>query len=115
MNKSTKELEDLGNPTITHIIVDLFDSVKMKWLGMQFGLEKILMKQHKMVGYFIPDQSSGFFDSSQFSKILQFVQTHPELCTLKEKQTRTGLRLLLTFNQVQSVQQGLSCLQNIMA
>jgi transcription-repair coupling factor (superfamily II helicase) len=95
--------------------VDLFDSVKMKWLGIQFGLEKILMKQHKMVGYFIPDQSSGFFDSAEFSKILQFVQAHPKLCTLKEKQTRAGLRLLLTFNKVQSVQQGLSCLQNIMA
>ena len=108
------EVIDRFGPLPTEV-VDLFDSVKMKWLGMQFGLEKILMKQHKMVGYFIPDQSSGFFDSSQFSKILQFVQTHPKLCTLKEKQTRTGLRLLLTFNQVQSVQQGLSCLQNIMA
>jgi len=96
-------------------VVDLFDSVKMKWLGIQFGLEKILMKQHKMVGYFIPDQSSAFFDSPQFSKILQFVQNNPKVCMLKEKQTRAGLRLLLTFNKVQSVQQGLNCLQNIMA
>ena len=109
-----REVIDRFGPLPTEV-VDLFDSVKMKWLGIQFGLEKILMKQHKMVGYFIPDQSSGFFDSAEFSKILQFVQAHPKLCTLKEKQTRAGLRLLLTFNKVQSVQQGLSCLQNIMA
>ena len=109
-----REVIDRFGPLPTEV-VDLFDSVKMKWLGMQFGLEKILMKQHKMVGYFIPDQSSGFFDSSEFSKILQFVQTNPKLCTLKEKQTRAGLRLLLTFNKIQSVQQGLNCLQNIMA
>jgi len=114
LNVFEREVIDRFGPLPTEV-VDLFDSVKMKWLGMQFGLEKILMKQHKMVGYFIPDQSSGFFDSSQFSKILQFVQTHPKLCTLKEKQTRAGLRLLLTFNKVQSVQQGLNCLQNIMA
>ena len=109
-----REVIDRFGPLPTEV-VDLFDSVKMKWLGMDYGLEKILMKQHKMVGYFIPDQSSAFFDSPQFSKILQFVQNNPKVCMLKEKQTRAGLRLLLTFNKVQSVQRGLNCLQNIMA
>jgi len=87
----------------------------MKWIGMQFGLEKIMMKQHKMVGYFIPDQTSKFFDSSQFSTLLNYVQKHPKTCALKEKQTRSGLRLLLTFNKVNSIQEGLQFLHQIMA
>ena len=94
-------------------VVDLLDSVKMKWLGIALGLEKILMKQHKLVGYFITDQNSSFFDSPQFSKILNYVQKHPKICSLKEKQTRAGLRLLLTFNDVNSVQKGLQCLEAV--
>jgi transcription-repair coupling factor (superfamily II helicase) len=107
-----REVIDRFGPLPTAVI-DLFDSVKMKWIGMQFGLEKILMKQHKMVGYFVPDQSSGFFDSVQFSKILNYVQNNSKSCTLKEKQTRGGLRLLLTFSNVKSVQQGLTYLRSI--
>jgi transcription-repair coupling factor (superfamily II helicase) len=106
------EVIDRFGPLPTEV-VDLFDSVKMKWIGLQFGLEKIMMKQHKMVGYFIPDQSSSFFDSPQFSKLLDFVQKHPKICTLKEKQTRSGLRLLLTFNKVKTIQEGLQFLQQI--
>ncbi|MGB0456665.1 MAG: transcription-repair coupling factor [Flavobacteriaceae bacterium] len=108
------EVIDRFGPLPTEV-VDLFDSVKMKWIGMQFGLEKIMMKQHKMVGYFIPDQTSKFFDSSQFSTLLKYVQKHPKTCALKEKQTRSGLRLLLTFNKVNSIQEGLQFLHQIMA
>jgi transcription-repair coupling factor (superfamily II helicase) len=108
------EVIDRFGPLPTEV-VDLFDSVKMKWIGIQFGLEKIMMKQHKMVGYFIPDQTSKFFDSSQFSKLLKYVQKNQKICALKEKQTRSGLRLLLTFNKVCSVQEGLQFLHQIMA
>lgn len=106
------ELVDRFGPLPTEV-VDLLDSVKMKWLGIALGLEKILMKQHKLVGYFITDQNSSFFDSPQFSKILNYVQKHPKICSLKEKQTRAGLRLLLTFNDVNSVQKGLQCLEAV--
>ena len=106
------ELVDRFGPLPTEV-VDLLDSVKMKWLGIALGLEKILMKQHKLVGYFITDQNSSFFDSPQFSKILNYVQKHPKICSLKEKQTRAGLRLLLTFIEINSVQKGLQCLEAV--
>ena len=106
------ELVDRFGPLPTEV-VDLLDSVKMKWLGIALGLEKILMKHHKLVGYFITDQNSSFFDSPQFSKILNYVQKHSKICSLKEKQTRAGLRLLLTFNDVNSVQKGLQCLEAV--
>ena len=106
------ELVDRFGPLPTEV-VDLLDSVKMKWLGIALGLEKILMKQHKLVGYFIADQNSSFFDSPQFSKILNYVQKHQKICSLKEKQTRAGLRLLLTFNEVNSVQKGLQYLEAV--
>lgn len=106
------ELVDRFGPLPTEV-VDLLDSVKMKWLGIALGFEKILMKQHKLVGYFIADQNSSFFDSPQFSKILDYVQKHPMICSLKEKQTRNGLRLLLTFKSVSTVKKALHILKSL--
>jgi len=69
----------------------------------------------KFIGYFINDQQSRFYQSSNFTKVLQFVQKNPQACKMKEKQTRNGLRLLLTFESIKSVKQALAVLKPIMA
>ena len=91
--------------------VDLLNSVRIKWIATSIGLEKIIMKQDKMIGYFISDQQSSFYQSPIFSKVLQFVQKNPSKCKMKEKNTRNGLRLLLTFENIDSVNKGLKVLQ----
>lgn len=96
-------------------VVDLLDSVRIKWIGTQLGLEKIIMKNQKFVGYFISDQNSSFFDSPQFSKLLQYVQQNPKIAAMKEKKTRSGLRLLLTFNNIKSVKNTLNLLNDTLA
>ncbi len=82
---------------------DLLNSVRIKWIANAIGLEKIVMKQGKMIGYFIADQQSNFYQSSIFSRILQFVQSNTQLCKIKEKQTRNGLRLILVFENIKSI------------
>ena len=94
-------------------VVDLFNSVRIKWLATKLGLEKVVMKKSKLIGYFINDQKSGFYQSDGFTKILQFVQSHPQACKMKEKQTRNGLRLLLTFENIKSVEKALAVLKPI--
>ncbi|MEH6764168.1 MAG: transcription-repair coupling factor [Aequorivita antarctica] len=86
---------------------DLLNSVRIKWIAISMGLERVIMKQKKLVGYFVADQMSGFYQSEAFSKVLQYVQSHPQKVTMKEKQTRNGLRLLLTFEGISSVEKAL--------
>jgi transcription-repair coupling factor (superfamily II helicase) len=95
-------------------VVDLLNSVRIKWIATKIGLEKVVMKQGKLIGYFITDQKSAFYQSPGFTRVLQFVQTHPNACKMKEKQTRSGLRLLLTFEHIKSVKQALSVLHPIL-
>ena len=90
--------------------VDLLDSLRIKWVAANIGLEKIVMKQNRLIGYFISDQNSTFYQSEQFTKVLQFVQTHKTLCKMKEKQTKNGLRLLLTFENITSVDKALKAI-----
>jgi len=94
-------------------VVDLFNSVRIKWLATKMGLEKVVMKQGKLIGYFITDQKSGYYQSGGFTKVLQYVQAHPAACRMKEKQTRNGLRLLLTFENIKTVKQALAVLRPI--
>lgn len=92
---------------------NLLDSVKIKWKAVELGIEKLVLKQGKMIGYFVADQSSPFYQTDQFRKVLMFVQNNPTLCRLKEKETKKGLRLLLTFEQVKSIDKALSLIYKI--
>ena len=89
---------------------DLLNSVRIKWIANGIGLEKIVMKKGKLIGYFLADQQSEFYQSSAFTKVLKFVQGHPQHCKMKEKNTRNGLRLILTFEGITSVDKALRAL-----
>lgn len=94
-------------------VSDLLDSVRLKWIATKMGIEKLIMKKGKLIGYFIQDQQSGFYQSEAFTKVLQFVQMNVGKCKMKEKQTRKGLRLLLTFENIKSTKQALVALSKI--
>jgi transcription-repair coupling factor (superfamily II helicase) len=91
--------------------VALLNSIRIKWIAARLGIEKLVMKQGKMIGYFISDQQSDFYQSARFTKLLEFVQKHADICRIKEKQTPNGLRLLLTFENVKSVRRALEVMQ----
>lgn len=93
--------------------VDLLDSVRIKWLAKKLGLERIVLKQKRMIGYFISDQKSEYYQSEAFSSILKYVQTNNKLCVMKERQTKKGLRLLITFIRIDSVEAALKILNEI--
>ena len=95
-------------------VVDLLDSVRIKWLATKLGFDKIVMKQGKLIGYFVRDQNSLFYQSDHFTRILKYVQANPKLCSIKEKQMRQGLRLLMSFKNISTVQEGLKSLKLIL-
>ena len=86
---------------------DLLNSVRIKWLATQMGIERLVMKQGKMLGYFIADQQSKFYQSGTFQRVLTFVQRNSDKCHLNEKETRNGLRLIITFDKITSIDKAL--------
>ncbi|PBJ11426.1 transcription-repair coupling factor [Flavobacterium sp. ACN6] len=89
----------------------LMNSIRIKWIATNVGIEKLVMKKGKMIGYFVSDQQSDYYQSSKFRKVLQFVQKYSNLCQMKEKQTPNGLRLLLTFENVKSTKRALELME----
>ena len=101
-----KQLEDRFGPLPVQAI-DLMDSVRLKWKAQALGIERLLLKRNQLVGYFIADQKSKFYQSEAFNTVLQWVQNSEGKIQLKEKQTRNGLRLRLAIPEINSVQEAL--------
>lgn len=91
--------------------VALLNSIRIKWIATKVGIEKLVLKQGKMIGYFVSDQQSDYYQSVKFRNVLNFVQKHAALCKMKEKQTVNGLRLLLTFENVKSIKRALELME----
>jgi transcription-repair coupling factor (superfamily II helicase) len=85
--------------------------MKIKGIATRLGIEKLVLKQGKMIGYFVSDQQSDYYQSGRFHQVLQFVQKQNALCKMKEKQTPNGLRLLLTFDNVKSIRRALELME----
>ncbi|WP_442788110.1 transcription-repair coupling factor [Flavobacterium sp. SUN046] len=93
--------------------IALLNSIRIKWKATQVGIEKLVMKQGKMIGYFVGDQQSDYYQTHRFRKVLQFVQLNGNICKMKEKETKNGLRLLLTFENIKSINKALDLINKM--
>ena len=94
-------------------VSDLLDSVRIKWLAKELGLDKIILKQKRMIGYFVANQQSDFYQTTAFSRMLKYVQQNSKSCVMKEKETKNGLRLLITFIRIDTVKTALHVLNKV--
>jgi len=89
---------------------EMIKAVKLRWIAKEIGLEKVVLKQKKMVCFFVSNQESPYFQSPTFSRVLQYVQQNPNRCKLKERKER----LSLVFEGVHSVQQAMELLRGVL-
>ena len=87
--------------------LEMIDAVRLRWLAKAIGLEKLVLKQNKLVGFFISNQESPYYQSQRFTKVLQFVQQNPTACKLKEKKDR----LSIVFENISSVKDAIQAIE----
>jgi transcription-repair coupling factor (superfamily II helicase) len=79
---------------------ELLEVVQLRWKAIELGMEKIILKDKKMICYFVADQQSVFYQSSTFIKIVQYIPKSKFKSKLKEK----NHKLTLTFSEVPNVE-----------
>lgn len=87
----------------------LFEAVKIRWIAQKVGFEKLVLKQKKLIGYFVANQESDFYQSATFTQVLQFVQQNSGLCKMKEKNNK----LSLVFDNVEDVKKAIELIEPI--
>jgi transcription-repair coupling factor (superfamily II helicase) len=103
-----KNLIDRFGP-IPREVKELLNAVRLREMAIRIGFEKIVLKNNKLIGYFISNQNSPFYQSENFSKILLFVQNNSRLCRMKEGQGK----LSLTFDGIRTIEEGIRVMSSL--
>jgi transcription-repair coupling factor (superfamily II helicase) len=88
---------------------ELMDVVRIRWIAKQLGFEKIILKNGKMLVWFVSNQNSLYYQSPVFEKIIRFVQTHPALFQMKEAKDK----LTMSHEPVESISDAMKLLEKI--
>jgi transcription-repair coupling factor (superfamily II helicase) len=112
LNNFETMLEDrFGN--LPYQVEDLLVTVKIKWLAIELGFEKVVMKKRIIKAYFIKDKNSDYFKSAIFTSILNYVNLNPYNCKLEEKKSINGSKLILTIQKISTIDSALLALEAI--
>jgi len=103
------ELEDRFGP-IPKQVQEIFSGIKLRWTCKRLGIERILLKSKKLKCIFTTNQSSPFYESMVFSNMLNFVQSNPDRCQLKN----SPKRLILDVKHINSLGEGNTFLLQIL-
>ncbi|HQQ95172.1 MAG TPA: transcription-repair coupling factor [Bacteroidia bacterium] len=90
-------------------VSELVNVVRMRRLAMQLGFEKLSLRNSRMIAYFLSKQQSDYFNSPVFKAVLQFAQSYPVLCQLKEQ----GNKFYITINDVNAVNRAIEILREM--
>ena len=82
---------------------ELLESVRLKWVATQLGIERLILKKGSCLCYFLSDQNSDFFKSKYFIYLINQIQMTPDRMVLKEKITQSGPRLFLSIVEIKEV------------
>jgi transcription-repair coupling factor (superfamily II helicase) len=89
----------------------LLDIVRIKWIAVKLGIEKILLKNNLLIANFISDHNSQFYHSALFVSIMNYVNRKQNRMNMKQKATK----LSLTISDVKSVKSAINILKEIIA
>ena len=88
----------------------LLQSKRLIWAGKNIGLEKAVFKQKKLIGYFIADQSSSYYQSPKFEKVIMYAQSNGNKVQMREKNER----LRMVFSNVNSLEKAIGLMEEVM-
>ena len=86
---------------------ELIRTITLRRIAKEFGIEKIVLKQDRMVLHLVSNQQSPFYQSNNFMKVITYIQNHPKETRLKE----TPDKLTVSIANIKSITQALATLR----
>lgn len=78
---------------------ELIKTITMRRMAKEFGIEKLVLKQQKLVCHFSANQDNPFYKSRNFQRMIIYAQNHPTEVHLRE----THERLTLVCDNIVSI------------
>jgi transcription-repair coupling factor (superfamily II helicase) len=87
----------------------LLDIVRIKWIAVRLGIEKVLLKNDTMIANFISDPGSVYYRSSLFVSVMNYVNRHHKRMSVRQKESK----LSLAVADIRSVKSAIEVLDDI--
>ena len=85
-------LEDRFGP-VPPCVDELISTITLRRMAKAFGIEKLILKQDRMVCHLVSNQQSPFYQSPNFAKLINYIQANPRRASLKETPERLSLSI----------------------
>ncbi len=108
LQRLEKELEDRFGP-VPEQTRELMNVVRLRWMAIRLGFEKIILKKGLMIMHFVSNPDSSYYATATFKAVLAFVQDHGRKFRLKE----TNGKLTLSTDPVSSISGAIEILRKI--
>jgi transcription-repair coupling factor (superfamily II helicase) len=102
------ELEDRFGP-LPGVTVELMNVVRLRWMAIRLGFEKIILKKGLMIIHFVSNPDSAYYATDTFRAVLAFVQGQGRKFRMKE----TNGKLTLATDPVIAISEAIGILQKI--
>ncbi len=123
--KLYKELDDIKDESELHAfqsalidrfgplpvqVTELIQTIRMRKLAMQIGLEKVVIKKNQLKCYFPSNATQEFFNSEMFGQLLGYVKQNEKQCSLKQEKNSA----LIAVNGIGSVTDAVKVLNEML-
>ncbi len=92
LDKFIEELIDRFGQ-IPHQLEQLIFIVRLRWLSINLGFEKIIVKNNNALLYFVNNQQSPYYKSNIFEKIIEYISLNPKMFRIKEQNNKLLLKI----------------------
>ncbi len=74
--------------------------VRLRWLAMRFGIERLVLKNGQMSAFLVSNLQSPYYQSDEFGRMLQYMARNPRKTKLRENNGKRSV----VFTDVKSVE-----------
>ena len=89
--------------------IDLCGMIRLRQLGKELGVERLILKQGQMRLVFVSNADSAFYQSPVFDRIISFFSVNSARCQLREKNSQRSM----IVNDINTVSDALQILEAI--
>ena len=88
-------------------MVDLTESVRMRWEAEKLGFEKLKLTGGQMKGYVTVEGNDDYFQSDLFGKVLAYIQQNPARSSFREHRGK----MIISFKSIDSIEEAVEILR----
>jgi len=103
-----KLIDRFGN--IPDPTIELLNVVRLRWLAIKLGFERISLKNNRMTVYFISNQQSPYYQTPVFNQVLGFIQKNPRVFQMKEGKDK----LTMSAENISNVKKAIDLLNRLL-